>query len=274
MQIGFIGVGRIASALVEGLATTQPADEQVLLSPRGREQAARLAQRYTHVQIAPSNQAVVDAADPVFLCVGPAVAVDVLRPLRWRPGQLLISLVALTPLAAVQRLAPEATVVRAVPLPTASRRQSPTALFPPEPRAEALFDRLGAALPVDDERALHVVWATTGLIAPTFMLLDEVRRWLEREGVAAETAQRFTLLQFHSLLEWALASPTLDLEALAREAATPGGLNEQALRLLRQAGVSEALRQTLDALLARLEVAGPTERPGWEDQPPAGPLLT
>ena len=97
MELGFVGTGHIASALVEGLAQTAPPDEGVIVSPRGREHAERLAARHPHVRVARGNQDVVDAADVVFLCVRPAVAREVLGELRFGAGQLLISLVAVTP---------------------------------------------------------------------------------------------------------------------------------------------------------------------------------
>jgi pyrroline-5-carboxylate reductase len=49
-----------------------------------------------------------------------------------------------------------------------------------------------------------------------------------------------------------LGAPDPDFEALAKAHATPGGLNEQFARDLGEAGVYDAVRHGLDAILVRL----------------------
>ena len=255
MQLGFVGTGHIASALVEGLAETNPEDERVVVSPRGAAHAARLAATYPQVQVARDNQGVVNGSDVVFLCVRPPIARQVLAELRFDAQQLLVSLVAVTPLALVRELAAPATVVRAVPIPSASRRLSPTGYYPPEPRAAALFNRVGTALPLDTERQLSVIWAATALISPAYALASVVSGWLSDEGVAGALAAQFTVEQFRGVLALVEPGDELQLDRLAARAATPGGLNEQALTLLREAGACDAVRQALDAVLQRLLAA-------------------
>lgn len=256
MKLGFLGVGHIASAMVQGLYATAPPEEQIYLSPRGRETAARLSATYPRVQVAQDNQGVVDAADIVFLCVRPEVAEEVLRALSFAPRHLLISLVAFLPLDRVRTLAGPATVVRAVPIPSVQRCESPTAIYPEEPRARALFDRLGTALPVDDESAFNSVAAATSLIVPTYAVMEEVTRWLIQQGVAEVTARRFVVGQFRSMTAMAAEAEGGGLEQLGTRAATPGGLNEQALSLLRRSGALQAFSATLDAVLERIVARG------------------
>jgi pyrroline-5-carboxylate reductase len=255
VQLGFLGTGHIASALVEGLAATNPGDERVVVSPRGAAHAARLAATFRHVRVARNNQAVVNGSDVVFLCVRPPVARQVLTELRFEARQLLVSLVAVTPLAVVRELAAPAMVVRAVPIPSASRGLSPTGFYPAEPRAAALFNRVGSALPLDTERQLSAIWAATALISPAYALASTVSRWLSDEGVAGALAAQFAVEQFRGVLALVEPGDEPQLDRLAARAATPGGLNEQALTLLREAGACDAVRQTLDAVLQRLLAA-------------------
>ena len=252
MHLGFIGTGHIASALVEGFAQTGGDDERYLLSPRGAEHGRRLAREIPRVTVMEGNQQVVNESDIVFLCVRPSDAEAVLHELRFESRHLLISLIAVLPLSRVQALAPATTVVRAVPIPAARRRLSPTGVFPAHPRAEELFNRIGAALTLQSERELSVLWSATGLISPIYALLAEISGWLESEGLSTETASRFTLMQTRGMLELASDSPPSALSHLATAAATPGGLNEQALGQLRQAGVYQQLRLALDGILQRL----------------------
>jgi pyrroline-5-carboxylate reductase len=255
VRVGFVGTGHIAAALVEGLARPAAGEERLLVSPRGRAQSARLAATHSNVMVAPDNQSVVDQSDVVVLSVPPSAAAQVLAALRFRADQLLLSLVGVTPIERVRALAPEPTVVRAVPVPAARLLASPTAVFPSEPRAAALLSRVGSVFACDSEHQLNVYWSLTALIGPTYALLAQLTSWLSRHGVPAEQARRYAVQQFLGTVALAADAPDPDFTALAQAASTPGGLNEQALAHLRAAGVYGAFSDALDAILTRLESA-------------------
>ena len=89
MTLGILGVGHLAGYLVSGLRGLGFAEE-IRLSPRNRETAARLAEAQD-CQLCSDNQAVVEAAEVVFLTVPAKDAARVLAPLAFRPEQLVIS---------------------------------------------------------------------------------------------------------------------------------------------------------------------------------------
>ncbi len=88
MRLGFVGTGTIASAMVIGLRAAGNTDP-IILSPRNAEIAADLAGRFDNVQVASTNQAVLDASDLVVLAVRPQIASSVLPELRFpaRPSR-------------------------------------------------------------------------------------------------------------------------------------------------------------------------------------------
>lgn len=249
--IGFIGTGNIASALVEGFATHQSTPD-ILVSPRNREKSAALAARFDRVTVAADNQAVVDGAGTIFLSVRPQAAEAVLAALRFRPGQRIVSLVATVSLADLAPLvAPAAEIVRAVPLPPAARHLGAIPYCPQRPFAEPLLARLGKPLPVETERQLDALWTVTALIAPFYALMETVGDWATNEGVRPTTAADYTAAMFHALSVLALDGGADRFARLAVEAATPGGLNEQAVGMLRQAGAYDGFRSALDTVLKR-----------------------
>src|SRR5260370_34611660 len=85
MTLGIIGVGTIAAAVVEGLQTTS-ARSPIVLSPRNEQRASLLASKFAEVQVAPTNQAVLDASAIVVIAARPQIAPTVLFGLRFRPG--------------------------------------------------------------------------------------------------------------------------------------------------------------------------------------------
>ena len=252
-RIGFIGTGNIASALVEGFCSA-PDAQAIVLSPRNRAKSAALAARFRSVTVAADNQAVVDAADTVFISVRPPVVEAVLSPLRFRAEQQIVSLAATCSLAALEPLlAPANKIVRAVPLPPAARCLGAIPYWPAQPFAGPLLARLGKPLAVETEPQLHVLWAVTGLIAPFYALFESVAGWAAEKGVAPATAADYSGAMFHALTALCLEGDPDRFARLAEEAATPGGLNEQAVGLLRRGGAYDGFRNALDAVLKRFE---------------------
>lgn len=70
-------------------------------------------------------------------------------------------------------------------------------------------------------------------------------------GADAETAKRYTASMYASLADLAEGKVGVGFDSLAREAATPGGLNEMALKMLQEGSTFPDLRRALDAILER-----------------------
>ena len=250
---GVLGAGTIAEAIVTGLCAEEATPPDVVVSPRGRARSAALAARFGSVRVAPDNQAVVDASDTVLICVRPPQAAEVLRPLRWRRGQSVVSVVAGLPIAALADcVGPVTDIARAIPLPAVARRGAPTPVHPPTAAACRLFDGLGGALPIEDVHAFEAMSAVTGTLAAHFRLLDVMSRWLAAQGASQEAATRYVASTYASLGRSLEADP-VDLAAMAAEYATPGGLNERFAAMLDDAELFSVVERSLDRLLEGLE---------------------
>src|SRR6478609_12111350 len=96
MKIGFVGTGTITEAMVKGMLGSSLDLSRIIVSPRNGESAARLAASSPLVEIGADNQAVVDAADILFLAIRPQISEEVTRGLRFRAGQSVVSVIAAT----------------------------------------------------------------------------------------------------------------------------------------------------------------------------------
>ncbi len=255
--IGFIGVGSIATAAVEGLVTAPGAAPHVLLSPRNAAKSRALSERFATVAVAESNQAVLDGSGTVFLCLRPQAAAEALRPLRFHPRHTIVSLVPLPLSALASLLRPAQRAVRALVLPTCTERLQAIPYWPEVGELHPLLERLGAPLPLRNERELNALWASTATISAFYAFLETVADWAAARGAAPTAAVDYTAGMAHALARIALVDGTDRFARLSREAATPGGLNEQVVGALRTRGAYVHLRDALDAVLARIEGVPP-----------------
>ncbi|HEY4061328.1 MAG TPA: NAD(P)-binding domain-containing protein [Puia sp.] len=258
MKIGFIGIGKIASAVIEGLCTSAAplAEGMVLyLSPRNEKNSLYLAGKYPGaVYRMDGNQEVLDSSDIVFISVRPAAAPEVLGALRFDPRHTIISLIPLLPYAGLAAaVAPATDISRAIPLPTVMQHNCPIPLYRANDTVVRLFRYIGQPLPVEEEGQLHVIWTLTGLITPFYEMLDTLSDWTTIHGVRRETANTYIADMFQSLSYLAQHSDPIDFRELAQHAATPNGMNEQAGKQIREKGAHEAYREASDRLLERFD---------------------
>ncbi|HEY1094384.1 MAG TPA: NAD(P)-binding domain-containing protein, partial [Glycomyces sp.] len=68
-RIGFIGVGEISKAMVEGLSDGSEEAPPISLSPRNAATAAELAERFPNAVVRKDNQEVVDHSDIVLIAL-------------------------------------------------------------------------------------------------------------------------------------------------------------------------------------------------------------
>ena len=252
-RVGFIGVGTIAEALITGMCAAGEQRATFLLSPRNADIAKRVAERFSFVEVARDNQAVIDGSDIIFLAVRPQVAADVLGTLKFRKDQRIVSLIATFDVARLRTLvAPASTIARAAPLPAVARRLGPLTLYPPVPEIAKLLEGLGQLFQLQNESDLDAFWAVTGLMGSYLGLLDEIAGWLARKNLEETQVFPFVAAMFEALAVTAAERAGDGFDRLVVEHSTPGGLNEQAYRELQAAGWTRLISQTLDLLHARI----------------------
>lgn len=250
--IGFIGTGRIAAAVITGLLRAADPPTAIVVSPRNAARAASLAAANPSVSVAADNQAVVDRSGTVFLCVRPQVAIDIIAPLRFARDQTIVSLIPLPAEVVRPRVAPAERFVRALPLPACAAGLGAVPYWPADAGVRDLVSALGRPLPLTSERDIAVLWAATALISPFYALMETTRAWAAENGTSPATATDYVAAMFHAVAADALDGPEDRFARLAVEAATPGGLNEQALGMIRAGGAYDHVRGALDAILRRI----------------------
>lgn len=252
MRLGFIGTGAITEAMVRGLKRSALADWPVMVSPRGAEVAARLAE-LPGVTVAADNQAVVDGADLVVLAIRPQVAEAVVRALRLRPGQKVLSLVAGARHEALgDWIGLDLPVIRAIPLPSVETLSCVTPVFPGDEDVSRIFNVLGGVVEVASLAEYDGYGAASAVMALYFGQVGALVDWLADQGLPRADADRYLRSLYGNLGDTLRREAGMTTEALREAHSTKGGLNEMVYDRFLAEGGGRSLRAAMDAVMARL----------------------
>ncbi len=254
IRAGIIGTGHLAGFLVEGCNRTG-APYRFVVSPRGHEKAAGLQRRFG-VEIAESNQEVIDRSDLVIACVRPKDAEAVLASLAFRADQTVVSLMAAVTHAQMQAWASPATVAVGMMNGHANMLGfGATVLHPANDMAISFLSHFGALHVFDDWPRYALASTMAGVSGTSFGLVIELVRWFTKAGLDTLTARQLVAETIIGSAE-VLRRSTEPLDDLLAGLQTPGGITEQGNRILSERGALAAFDEMLDAVAKRMGVAG------------------
>ena len=254
MKLGFIGTGKIGSSVIKGICSSKISFTKILISPRNKEIAKKLKKKFNKIIIAKDNQEIVDKCNWVFLSITPAVGKKIIKKLKFRSNQTIISFISTISLSELSKAVKvKAKIVKAIPLPPISLKKGPVPICPPNKKVEEFFNKIGTAIEIKNEKSSINFWATSGMMAPFYELLRVMINWLVKKGVKRDSAQRYITSLFLALSEDAVVNSKNNLKYLVKESQTPNGLNEQGVRELTRSGFYKKLENALNSLHKRLD---------------------
>jgi pyrroline-5-carboxylate reductase len=253
MKLGFLGTGRIASSVITGICSSNISFSKIFISPRNKAIANKLKKKFKKVNIAKDNQEIVDNCNWVFLSVTPTVGKKIIKELKFKSNQTVISFISTISLAQLKKaIKVKAKIVRAIPLPPISLKKGPVPICPPNTKVKEFFDKIGTTVEIKDEKSSINFWCISGMMASFYELLKVMIDWLVKRGIKRNDAQKYITSLFLALSEDALINSKKDLKYLVKDSQTPNGLNEQGVRELTKAGFYKKLEKTLNNIHKRL----------------------
>ena len=254
MKLGFIGTGKIASSVITGICNSNISFTKILISPRNKLIAKRLIKKFNKVIIANNNQEIADKCNWVFLSVTPMIGQKIIKEIRFKPSQTIISFISTITLSQLKEaIKVKAKIVRAIPLPPISLMKGPVPICPPNTKVKNFFNKIGTTIEIKDEKSSISFWSTSGMMAPFYELLRVMIDWLVKKGVKRDNAQKYVTSLFLALAEDAVVNSKKDIKHLVKESQTPKGLNEQGVKELTKAGFYRKLEKTLNNIHKRLD---------------------
>jgi pyrroline-5-carboxylate reductase len=253
MNIGFIGTGKISTSVIKGILKSKIKLNKIYISPRNKRLAKKLSKQYIKVIIAKNNQQIIDKTNWVFLSVTPNVGKKIIKELKFRSNQTVISFISTINLSHLKRLIKvKAKIVRAIPLPPISLKKGPVPICPPDKKVKAFFDKIGTTVEIKNEKSSINFWSTSGMMASYYNLLKVMSDWLVKKGVSRKDAQIYITSLFLALSEDAVVNSEKDLKYLVKDSQTTKGLNEQGLKEMSKKGVYKSVINTLNSIHKRL----------------------
>jgi pyrroline-5-carboxylate reductase len=170
-QLGFIGGGNMAEAIVQGVLATGQKPDRVIVAEPVAQRRAYLSKRF-RVCVTSDNAEAARTSETLVLAVKPQVIDDVLAELAAliTPAQLVISIAAGVPLARLRKpLGATNRVIRVMPnTPCLLGRGASvvcggnTAQSSDLRAVKSLFETVGKAFVLNDERLLDAVTGLSG----------------------------------------------------------------------------------------------------------------
>ena len=253
MKLGFIGTGKIASSVITGICNSKVKYKKIIISSRNRKISQDLKKKFKKISISKTNQEIVDKSDWVFLSVTPTVGNKIIKDLKFKKNQKVISFISTITLPQLKKMIKKKIdVVRAIPLPPISLKEGPVPICPPNKKIKAFFDQLGSTIEIKNEKLSINFWSTSGMMASYYQILETMSIWLTKKGVKKLDAQKYITSLFLALSKDAVVNSKKDLKILVKESQTPKGLNEQGLKELSKKGVYKSVTNTLNSIHKRL----------------------
>ena len=254
MKLGFIGTGQISKAVINGILNSKINYSKIYISKRNTKISSNLKRKSKKIIIFKNNQEIINKSDWVFLAVTPSVGNKILKDLKFKKKQTIISFISTIKINELKKyIKVTSKIVRAIPLPPISLKKGPVPIFPPNNKVKLFFNQIGTTVEIKNEKSSLNFWATSSMMAPFYELLKTLSSWLISKGIKKNDAQKYITSLFVALSEDAMVNSKKDLKILVKNSQTPKGLNEQAVNELRKYGFYKSLNKTVNSVLKRLK---------------------
>lgn len=238
----------MASALARGIG------EPVLVADIDAAKARALAEELGGEAVC-SNAELAERADAIVLCHKPKQLDEVAGQVGGH-AKTVVSILAATPTAELERAYPDAPVYRFIPNIPAEVRQGVLCYVPgtrakegPEQELLELIGRAGAIIPLSSEPLIEPAMALMSC-GPAFMALvaESFAEAGAAHGLAPDEALRMTVETMAGTAAY-LRRHGYDTAAVKARVATPGGTTEKGLIALEERGLADVCRAAVDAVV-------------------------
>lgn len=253
MKIGFIGTGEIAKAVILGITNSKLKYKKIYISKRNTKISKFLRSKNNKVKVINNNQKIIDHSDWIFLSITPEVGRKILKHLKFRSSQKIISFISTIKMHELKKyIGKKSIIIRAIPLPPISLGVGPVPIYPKNKDVKNFFDKIGTTIEINSEKLSLNFWTMSSMMAPYYEMLNFLSSWLSKRGLSKDKSEKYISSLFFGLSKNAYQNKYKDLKELVKKSQTPKGLNEQTLQELKKMDFYKKLEVSSNNILKRL----------------------
>lgn len=269
--IGFIGSGTMAEAMIRGLLSQNIVGSEHIIAAGPRPERGKHLQERHGIRVTTDNRIAAEEGQIVVLAVKPQVLNEVMVEIRGhlRHQDLVLSILAGTPIEKIANGLAHAAVVRAMPNTPAQIGQGITVwTVTPEvndlqrQQAQAILGSLGQEIFVDDEDYLDMATALSGTgPAYVFLLMEAMIDAGVHMGFSRRVSSQLVFQTMRGSVEYA-AQAGKHVAELRNQVTSPGGTTAEALYHMEKGGLRTVISRGIWAAYQRSISLGKGKRRG------------
>ena len=251
MNVGFIGTGEIAEALIEGI-TGQ--GHKIYVSNRSNLRSKRLSKEYTDV-IACENDEVCSSSDIIFICLMASVARAILPKINFRGDHQIISVMAhINRDELISYCLPAKNICITIPLPFVAKGGCPLPVYPHSDALKFLYGANNSIIVLESPDHIAPHFVISAMLSPVFSLFDLASKWLGSKTGNDLQSEIYLTHLFKGYLDFMPDSEHERFTAALHSLSTEGGLNSTLKAHMQEKGTYSALSDGLALLEKRLGI--------------------
>ncbi len=255
MKVAIIGAGNMGGAIARGLANGHYIKaEEITVSNPSQPKLDLLKAEHPHIHITNSNKEAAEGADIVIIAVKPWKVEEVLKPLRLRQPQILVSVAAgLTFENLAHFIDPEMPIFRVIPNTAIAECASMTPIAARNASDEQikmmidLFNEMGLAILIEEKQFAAATALTSCGIAYVLKYVQAAMQAGVEMGIRPNDAMKMVAQTVEGAAQLLLKNehthPVLEIEKVT----TPGGITIKGVNALEHEGFTSAVIKALKA---------------------------
>ncbi len=263
--IGFIGAGKMATAIIKGLLKSGLFDKNHIIASEPNKDYAHKIEKELGIKMVHNNREAAAEADIILLAVKPFVVKEVLTEIEDRidNSKVIITIAAGISSSRVEEiLEKEARVIKVMPNTPALLGEGMSAVCKGEHATEEdfetvikIFESVGKVIKAKEEDIDAITGVSGSGPAFYYYIIDAIAKAGEKLGLNYKTALMLSA-------QTALGSAKMILESgvepqqLITNVTTPGGTTAEGNKVLNESNISDILFETVEKTAKKSELMG------------------
>ncbi len=254
MKLGFIGIGKIATSVIEGVFKAKINIKEIILSPKNNKNCKYLKKKFKKILIAKSNQEVLDKSNWVILSVTPNVGKQILKNLKFKKNHIVLNFISTIHNPELKKIIfPAKKVFKVAPLPMIKYNLGPIIIYPKNKNVEKFFSKLGEVFSTNNEKENKKLWVMTSFMATYFEIFNTASKWLRNKNIDTMISKKYLSHLFKGLNHELLVNLKLSNDKLIKDFQTKDGINEELLLSVKRLSVFKNLNKSFEKIYRRIK---------------------